>query len=331
VAIQSHPQAVVARSTARARGMNTSYRNLPIALVAVLVVVAILGYMAGHARSRAAPAEKSRTIVAGSVLLNYPSNWRPAAAAPQIPGLSIAHPVVLSPDGNAARAGLVTGQLPGGEPTPLPARFIARVRRLPDTEVVDLPETQAYGYARLSIPGFDRMLSIYALPSPGGNTTVLACYASAAFSAYMRTCEQSVATLTLVGQQPSYDLTPESGYARRLSASIGVLDGQRVALRREMRSGAAPGTVQRLATRLAAGFANAAASLSLLEPSFATGQAQASLSRSILRTRDAYTALAAAATAESPSRSAAARRRVYEAETDVNAVLESFALLGYRT
>jgi len=311
--------------------MHTSYRNLPIALVPVLVVVAIIGYMAGHARSRAAPAEKSRTIVAGSVLLDYPSNWRPAGAAPQIPGLSIAHPVVLSPDGDAAHAGLITGQLPGGEPTPLPARFIAHVRQIPDTEVVDLPETQAYGYARLSIQGFSRMLSIYALPSPGGNTTVLACYASVAFSAYMRTCEQIVATLTLVGQQPSYDLTPEPGYAGRLSASIGALDRQRVALRGEMRSGAPPPTVQRLATRLATGFANAGASLALLEPSLATDQTQATLSRSILRARDAYTALAAAATAGSPARFAAARTQVYEAETSVNAALESFALLGYRT
>jgi hypothetical protein len=311
--------------------MHAFDRSLPTVMAPILAVVAILGYMAGHDRSRAASGEKSRTIFTTSVLLDYPSDWQPAAAAPGIPDLSIAHPVVLAPDGDAAHAGLLTGQLPGGEPSPLPRRFLARMRRLPDTEVVDLPETQAYRYARLSIPGFDRMLSLYAIPNPGGNPTALVCYASAAFSAYMRTCEQIVATLTLVGQPPSYGLTPEPGYARRLSASIGVLDGQRVALRREMRPGAVPGTVQRLATRLAAGFANAAASLSLLEPSFATDQAQAALSRSILRTRDAYAALAAAATAESPSRSAAARRQVYEAETSVNAMLESFALLGYRT
>jgi hypothetical protein len=175
------------------------------------------------------------------------------------------------------------------------------------------------------------MLSLYMIPNPGGNPTAVACYALTAFSADMRACEQIVAKLTLVGQPPSYDLNPESGYARRLSTSIGVLDGQRVALRREMRPGAAPATVQSLATRLAAGFANAAASLALLEPPSATYQAQATLSRSILRTRDAYAALAAAATAENPSRSATARRQVYEAETSVNAVLESFALLGYRT
>ncbi|HEY5044407.1 MAG TPA: hypothetical protein VII53_00960 [Solirubrobacteraceae bacterium] len=302
------------------------------AMMPVLAVVAILGFVAGHDRSHAASGEKSRRILGGSVLLEYPSDWEPVASASGIPGLSIAHPVVLAPGGDAANAGLITGQLAGGEPSPLPERFMTRVRKPPDAEVVDLPETQAYRYARLSIQGFDQMLSIYAIPNPGGNPTILACYASVALSAYMRTCEQIVATLTLVGQQPSYDLAPEPGYARRLSASIGALDAQRDALRREMRQGASLFTVQRGAARLAAGFANAAASLSLLEPSlFATAQAQAALSRSILRARDAYTALAAAATAESPSRFAVARRQVYEAETSINAALESFALLGYRT
>ena len=301
------------------------------AMAAVLVVVAILGYMAGHDHSRAASGEKVSKISAASVLLNYPSSWQPAAAAPGIPDLSILHPVVLGPDGDAAQAGLLIGQLPGGEPSPLPRRFMARMRSLPYTEVVNLPGTQAYRYARLSVQGFDRNLSIYAIPNPGGNATALACYASAAFSVDMRTCEKIVAALTLVGQQPSYNLTPEPGYARRLSALIGVLDGQRVSLRRDMSIGAAPQTVQRLATRLAAGFANAAASLALLEPSFATGHAQAMLSRSILRTRDAYAALAATATGESPSRFGLARKQVYEAEMSVNAALESFALLGYRT
>jgi hypothetical protein len=311
--------------------MHASARSLSTAMAAILVVVAILGYMAGHDHSHAASGEKIRKISAASVLLDYPSSWQPAAVASGIPDLSILHPVVLAPDGDAAQAGLLIGQLPGGEPSLLPRRFMARMRSLPYAEVVNLPGTQAYRYARLSIQGFDRMLSIYAIPNPGGNPTALACYATAAFSADMRTCEKIVAALTLVGQQPSYNLTPEPGYARRLSALIGVLDEQRGALRREMGMGAAPRTVNGLATRLAAGFANAAASLALLEPSFATGHAQAMLSRSILRTRDAYTALAATAAGESPSRFALARRQVYEAETGIDVALESYALLGYRT
>jgi hypothetical protein len=310
--------------------MRDSIRSPSTMAVAVLAAVAILGYLAGHARTGAASAQKMHTASVAGVLLDYPSDWRPAAAAPVIPGLSLAHPVVLAPGGEAAHAGLLIGQLPAGEPTPLPRQFVARMRWLPDTAVVALLEVQAYRYARLSVPGFDQVLTLYAIPNPAGNPTALACYASAAFSASMRTCERVVAALTLVGQSQSYDLTPEPGYAGALGTSIRALDGQRVALRRELLPGTAPPVVQALATRLAAGFAGAAASIATLEPSSATKQAQATLSATILNARNAYTALAAAAQAENPSLSAAAGRMVSEAETSVNAALENFTLLGYK-
>lgn len=300
-------------------------------MVVLLFAVALLGYLVGHDRSHAASGVKSRTISTSSILLSYPQDWQSAATAPRIPGLSLVHSVVLAPDGDVTQAGLITGQLPASEPSLLPEQFLTAIRSLPDTEVVDLVETQSYRYARLSIKGFDRTLNLFVIPNPGGNPTALACYASASFSAQMRTCEQIVATLAVVKQPPSYDLAPESGYARKLRTSIDALDRQRVTLRSEMRSGAPPSMVQSLATRLAAGFANTAASLLLLEPSLPTSQAQARLSQLLLRARDAYTALAAAMAAKSSSRAASARIQIYKAETGINTVLENFALLGYRT
>jgi hypothetical protein len=300
-------------------------------MIVLLCAVALAGYLIGHDRSRAASAVKSRRISTSSILLSYPRGWQSAAAAPTIPGLSLIHPVVLAPYGHATQAGLIAGQLPASESSLLPKQFLTAIRSLPDTEVVDLAETQSYRYARLNVKGFDRTLSLFTIPNSRGNPTALACYASASFSAEMRICEQIVATLAVVQQPPSFDLAPESSYGRKLRASIGALDGQRVRLRSEMRSGAPPPTVQRLATRLAAAFADTAASLLQLEPSLATGQQQARLSQSIMRARDAYIALAAAAASGSSSRAAAARIQVYEAETAINTVLENFALLGYRT
>jgi hypothetical protein len=302
-----------------------------IVIVAVLVTVAILGYVAGHDRAREAPRASRRTIYVAGVQLAYPSDWQPAHTALAIPGLSLAQSVALAPGGDGAHAGLLAGQIPRGEPGPLPRQFLARMRSLPSTEVVDLVDTQSYRYGPLSVDGFDRTLSLYAIPNPKGDPTVLACYAPAASSAYMRACEGIVATLTLAEQSSSYDLVPEPDYARRLSASIGALEGQRMTLRREMSAGAKPRTVQKLAARLAARFADEAVSLSLLEPPSVTGQAQATLSRAILRARDSYDALSAAVSAESPSRSASAQKQVEEAEASVNAALDSFALLGYGT
>jgi hypothetical protein len=306
-------------------------RSAGVVTVAVLVTVAILGYVVGHDRARTTPEASRRTVSVAGVLLAYPLDWQPTHTALAIAGLSLGHAVALAPSGDGADAGLLAGQLSGGEPGPLPRQFLTRMRSLPSTEVVNLVDTQGYRYGPLRIDGFDRTLSLYAIPNSKGDPTVLACYAHAASSAYMRACEGIVATLTLAEQSSSYDLVPETGYARRLSTSIGALEGQRATLRREMSAGAKPRTVQKLAARLADRFAAEAVSLSLLEPPPATGQAQATLSRAILRARDAYESLSAAVSAESPSRSASAQKQVGEAEASVNAALESFALLGYGT
>lgn len=301
-------------------------------MVLLLVVVAIIGYLVGFHRapatSVAASGEKTRIASGAGVLLEYPSTWHPAAHAPVIPGLAIAHPLLLAPGGDPARAGLLSGQLPVGEPSPLPRQFLALVRGIPHTEVSDLLEVQAYSYSQMSISGYDRTLDIYVIPRPGGNPTALVCYASKGFSTYLRQCEQILAKLTLVGQSPS-ELKPDAGYAGRLGGLIRVLDSERLTLRGEMRRAPAPAAMGRLATALAGQFATAAASLAALEPPLAAGPAQAALAASILHARDTYRTLAAAGTAETVASYDAARGQVDAAEAGVDTALESFALLGY--
>jgi hypothetical protein len=292
----------------------------------ILAAVAVVGYLIGHAHAGSASPAKTRTLSTSRFLLDYPSGWRRVAGGPEIPGLPITHAVVLAPGGEASHAGLVAGQLAGGDASPLPRSFVASMPRLPTTAVVDLLEVQAYRYAQLAIPGFSQSLTLYAIPNPAGNEAVLACYAAAAFSEELRACDQIVATVTLAGQAQSYDLTPEPAYARELSSSIAGLNGQRLDLRRLMGSGASPAAVAGLAGRLAARFAETGAGLSALDPSLVARRAQAALSKAIVGARRAYTALAAAG---SPSRAQLARQQVYEAEAAVNAALADFSLLGY--
>ena len=308
--------------------MYRSPRSLRPIVIPVLVVVAIVGYLVGVHRapapSTAAPAQRTRIASGSSVLLEYPAGWQPAASAPPIPGLSIAHPLLLAPGGNSDHAGLLSGQLPAGGSSPLPASFLALVRGIPGTEVVDLVNVQAYRYDRLS--GYDRTLDVYVIPAVGESPTALVCYASSGFSSYLRQCEQIVARVTLVGQT-SYDLSPNATYAGQLGGLIGGLDRERLTLRREMR--AQPSEVGALATALADRFASAAASLAALEPPLAASAAQAALASSLIGARDAYTALAAAAAGEGPLGYGGAEQQVDEAEAGVDAALESFALLGY--
>jgi hypothetical protein len=309
------------------RGHHPAVRILALAAMAAVLVA---GYLAGHRSSTAAPVERTHTgPVTADVLLTYPAAWRRVASTPEIPGLSIVRAAALAP-GDGTHAGLVVGYLTGGEGSPLPARFVSGLRERPIGEVVDLAETQAYRYPGLSVPGFAPTTTLYALPNHGGNATVLACYATAALSAYLRACEQIVATLTLAGQAPSYALVPDSGYARAVNAAIAGLEGQRVALRRVLGSGAPPGAARRLATRAAQGFAGAAAAVSGLEPPSAVGQAQLALLRSLGQAGDAYTAMAAAAGAGDLATYASARAKVYKAEAGVDRALVSYSLLGYK-
>jgi hypothetical protein len=299
----------------------------------LLVVLAIVGYLAGHRHTSSPPANaasKTRIAYGTSVLLEYPVSWRPTATttAPAIPGLSISGAMLLAPGGAGAQAGLLSGQVPGNGTGPLPSGLLTQLRGAPQTEVVDLLNAQAYRYSRLSIKGYALQLYLYVIPSPGGKDAALACYASKALVAYLRQCERIVAGLTLVGRSPG-DLTPEAGYASRLKGLIGTLDSERLTLRNTMRAQVDGSAISRLAQALADRFATTASSLATLEAPLPAGAAQAALASAILQARGDYETLAHAALGEGSIGYTTAQTRVAAAEADVDTALEAFTLLGY--
>jgi hypothetical protein len=309
--------------------MRYAPRSLPTAVIPLFVAVAVLGYVAGHSLSGGESSEGLRTARSAHVLIEYPGGWRPVASSTLIPGLAIADSRLILPRASNAGAGLVVGTLPAGELGPLPRRFVARLRRLPQTTVVDLVEGQAYRYAKFSGPGLGEPLTVFVIPNPGGTPTALACYAPAQDSPYMRACEGAVSGVTVVDQQQIYQLAPEAGYAAKISAAISSLDRLRASLKRELQPQVSAEGAQQLATRLGDGFAHAAASLAKLEASAAVEPAQAALSSSIRSARDGYTALAAAAGERDATAYTAAQQRISAAESDVDWALENFVLLGY--
>ncbi|HEY7962322.1 MAG TPA: hypothetical protein VID29_10395 [Solirubrobacteraceae bacterium] len=306
--------------------------TLRVLAAAVLVALAILGYTIGHGRPAAAPAAPqapTRTILTSSLLLTYPADWTSLGSGPAIPGLSIAGAVTIAPAGAGASAGLLTGQLPGGEQDPLAPGFLARLHGLPQTSVVGLAETQAYRYAMLNLAGFERALTLYVIPNPGAAATVLACYAAATAARYMGACEQIVASLRLQFAPASYSLTPDAGYAHEVSAALAKTEAARTALRGKLRALGAQPAAQRPARTLAHALAAAAASLSAVQPPPAASQVQMMLAQALARTAGAYTTLAAAAGGAGAGGYAAATARVYGAEAEIEAALRAFSLLGY--
>lgn len=294
----------------------------------LLIVAAVVGFIVGHRSPRPAPPERTVAASVAGGLLNYPSSWR-RVSPPAIPGLSFAHGLALAPSGDTARAGVVAGGLPGQEPSPLPTSFVALFRTAPRAEVVNLSGSQAYRYARLNIPGFGRELTVYAIPRQSGETMGLACYAAPGQIGDKRACERIAGTLGVVVQSQTYDLTPNPLYAAQLKSTIQALERQRLAIRREMTAQVPGPALQQSAGRLAAAFAHAAESLTLVHPSFAVARAQTTLTSALGAARDAYNTFATAVKEGGTEELTAARQHAYAGEAGVDSALQNFALLGY--
>jgi hypothetical protein len=322
-----HPR----RGLSAPRNRPTLYRprSLPVAVIPLFVAVAVLGYAAGHLRSGNGAGDAGRTATSAHVLIEYPVGWKRAAGGARIPGLAIAHAQLIVVARSEANAGLIVGTLPAGELGPLPKRFVAGLKQLPQTAVVELVEGQAYRYTHFTGPGFAVPLTLFVIPNPGGDPTALACYAPSPTSPYMRTCEGIVSGVTVVGQSQIFQLTPEAGYAAKIGAATELLDRLRVALKRELHPQISAARAQQLATELADGFAKAGESLSLLEPSPAVAPLQKALQSGMQRARDGYRALSQAAAERSLAAYTDAQTRISGAEADVDRSLQDFVLLGY--
>jgi hypothetical protein len=317
--------------TARAEALTRPLRRPPLIVLALLLVAAVVGFVAGyrHTTRRARPAAAAAGSVANAgVVLEYPSGWAPASTAPAIPGLSLTHLLALAPGGDATAQGLLSGELAEGQGAPLPSAMLALLSAAPHAEVLSLPGGQAYRYTNLHLRGFGRALELFAIPGAGTSETVLACYGAAAPAPVLRQCERIVAKVTLESQAQN-DLNPDTAYAARLAALVTTLDSERVALRRQLGLARRPAQVRAAATKLAGTFATAATSLSALEPPLAAGTAASGLAAALGRARDGYRALATAATSEEPAAYALARERLQGDEAGVDRALERFALIGY--
>jgi hypothetical protein len=307
-------------------------RGLPAIVAAALLAVALLGYLVGH---RSSPGgadttgpDRPRVISVGSALVEYPAAWRAVNSAPTVTGLVLTHPVVLAPPSAKAGEGLLAGQLAGGEPAPLPATFLTRLRGLPRAEIVDLPGLQAYRYSGLNTADHPATFELYVIPDPPAGPIALGCFGGSSAATIVLECQQIATHVSLVGQA-QYDLTPDSGYASRLGSLISRLDRERLTIRKSLGAGAPVATVHSLAVTLATRFDAAAAALAALEPPLVVATAQHTLAASLRAAHDAYARLGAAASGEGEATMVEAQSTVEQAEAAVDRALANFSLLGY--
>jgi len=300
------------------------------AALLTLAAVAIGAYLIGHDASRggARRASPMRSMIVAKVLLEYPSEWERSAGAP-VGNLQLGEAAVFSPRGRASQSGLLVGELPAGEATPLPRSYLRALSAAPQVAVVSLSEAQAYRYSGMSNPSFDGSMIVYSIPKPDGSATVAACYARTGSEGFLGRCASVVAGMTQLDQAQSYDLVPVRAYASRLAALLDELDRGRRDVAATLRGGTTWAALARLGGELSASFAHGAAQLAALEAAAPASAAQAALDHALGSAASSYAALATAARAGSAAAVLRERTRVRAAETLVNEALEGFALLGY--
>ena len=307
-------------------------------VVLLLVMVAILGYLIGGRSSNAFTPETTREASNAATSLTYAagSGWTPASGAPAIPGVSIAQPLVLAPRGDAAQTGLIVGQLLGSESSPLPSKLLEGLHETPATDVLDLSNTQAYRYSRVSLSGSDRHLTLYTIPTSADTTEAIVCYAPSGSTSSLHACEQLAGKLSIETGRPQAEvhafqtLTPQAGYGSQIRAAVARVNQLLGAIRPEIRPGILRSTASSSAKRLSEGLAVTAASLAALRPPAAAAGAHAELSKSLTRTLTAYAALSGALLAESTSRYEAALARINTAEAALSTAVKNITLLGYQ-
>jgi len=302
-------------------------------LIAIaLVLAAICGYLLGNHRvstgsGQPAPGGTSQVANEGGVVLEYPPGWERTASTQPIPGLDLNEAFTLSPRRSTA-SGLLSGTVPAGEASPLPAAFLSLIKGEPHAEVVSLVTTQAYRYSEIQLTGYSGVFDLYAIPIANAGTRLMACFAPERRTTAGEECEHIIANVTLTGTSV-VTITPSATYAAALAKPLGTLAAERAKVRKQLAEGASAAELVAPARSLADAFASAGSAVGALEaPALAT-PAQAGLSRALSGASKAYEELAGAALAEQAGSYDAARSHVTSAEEGVDRALENLVLLGY--
>ncbi len=295
----------------------------------VLLLIACVGYLIGYDSAKSAHKPAALTSsVSGVASLQHPVSWQSARLPLAYAALasSMRQPLVLSPGGQSAQAGLVVGMLQssGG---PLPTMLLTHLRTNPQAEVVLMVTAQAYRYRDLTMTDSQLRLTAYAVPTGPGQEALEICYTRSAMVKVQHECEQIAEGLT--AQSEPVELTPYGRLVGVLQSMIPKLLAQRVAIRRQMHAASSSAELASLSARLAAAFGASASRLASLPPLATSEKALRSLIAALRAEQRAFGAYADDALAEQAARYPSALQAIDAAEYRLRSALESLALVGY--
>jgi protein kinase-like protein len=297
------------------------------------VIAAVLGFVIGGGSGGTEEEGGGAPTVAASnadVETKFPSDWKKISDVPQIPGMQFASPVAQAPGGAAGGESVVVGQVKEGanNSTLLPAGFLTALGldpgEVPPRKAVRLVDNklEAYRYANLRPNGLDQPVTLFTVPTSEGVATV-ACVDPSA------DCESIANTLKLNAGN-AFPVGPSKEYAAGLGKTLGSLDKQVAAGRKELQGASTPKAQAAAAKDLSAAYKSASASVAKLEVSPADRSANQQLASALKETGNAYGKLASAASSGSKSAYSKATKQVQQGEQSVAGALRGLEAAGYK-
>jgi hypothetical protein len=173
----------------------------------------------------------------------------------------------------------------------LPAGLTSRLPGKPSAEAVKLGDVQALRHANLHPRGYDRPLTVFAVPTTRGVATVACLGAGSALKA----CEAAAAKARLPAGVRPYELGPREDYATAVTRVVKRLGADRRAALADWRRARTRRAQASAATALAAAYARAARSFGRLKASPLEAAVQADAASALSAADSALRSVARAA------------------------------------
>jgi hypothetical protein len=334
------PKPKPVREPKPARAPGESSKAFPIAIAAGVILAIVLGFViggsgGGGSSDTASPPPKgglTGTAEATNAAVKVPSGWSKLDTAPDVPGLSVAAPTAVAPGGKDGEDAIVFGNVDRAADNPalLAGTFLQGLDEPPSSPdaAVQIGDSglQAYRYDGLKPNGFDREVTVYAVPTSAGVAT-LACL-SKDVSAMATTCDQIANSMTLSDGKP-VPVGPSKAYARPVSKAMSTLGKADKSGLSKLKSAKTP-QAQAAATRsLSNAYDKAAKSVAKIDANPQDGSLQTQLVRALRQTGAAYDKAAKAAARKSKSGFAGANGDIGSGRKAVADALARMKAAGY--
>lgn len=245
------------------------HRTIPWRLLgivaAAVVLLALLGFALG--RVSAGEDEGPRGVIRGPLSVRFDDGAWVDAEPPAIPGLRLEGPVALRSTDDDRRGTIVLGLAPDAQGVGLLPRELAATLRgsVPVRRVRVGPYTGLY-YESLPATEVEPALDLLLVPTPRGAATV-ACLTPRVLAPGTEPadCRAVAATVRLNGLR-ALPLATGGAYGDALAAPLARLDGERLALRRQLDGARTRPEQSRIAGGLAAAYAAAATGVDKIAP-----------------------------------------------------------------